>query len=117
MTRLNHLEDSGAIQGYRINIDRKKLGIHYYKVFIKIRSFDIQGRKSLLTFCLAQKYLIHLIECIGKYEIELEMEMPTIDSMQSVVKDIRNQYASIIESISITEIIEEMKLTWLPKSF
>ncbi len=117
MVKLRNLENSGTIQGYRINIDRKKLNIRYYKVFMKIRSFEIQQYQRFINFCLAQPYLIHLIECIGKYEIELEMEMPGSEEMHALIKEMRNLYPNMIENISLTEIIEEIKLTWLPKSY
>lgn len=117
IAKIKEYENTGVIQGYRINLNRKKLNLHYYKVFIKIALFNQKEYKQLFSYLLNQDYLIHLIECIGNFELELEIEMPTPEQMQTLIKNIRNQFALLIDRITVTEIIEEMKLTWLPRSF
>ena len=117
ISRLRNLEKTGAIQGYRINVNRKNMDWKYYKVFIKLHSFDQNSYNKLLNYLLSQKYVLHLIECIGKYELELEMEMPNSETLQDLVKDIRNNYADTVQIVLVTEILEELKLTWLPNRF
>lgn len=117
ISKIKEYEKKGIIQGYRININRSKLNLKYYKVFIKLRSYNQMELKKFQSYCLSQNYLIHFIENMGKYEYEMEMEMPNSEEMQELVKEMRNSYSEIIETIETSEIIEELKLTWLPKSF
>ena len=113
--KIKLFEKQGVIQSYRINIDREKAGIKYYKVFIKLDLFDDASLRKLRSFLLAQKYIIHFIENVGYYEFELEIEIPTSLQLQQFTKNLRNTFPAIINSIVTTEIVEESKLTWLPK--
>lgn len=117
LSKLKHFEKSGIIQGYRLNLDRFKLGIKYYKLFIKLSSYNEKEILSFQNYLLSQKCLIHLIENIGKYEYELEIETKSAEEVQELIKDIRNTYPSIIEKILPVEILEELKLIWLPENF
>jgi len=115
MAKIKNFERAGVIQGYRININRQKLGLKYFKVFIKLRIFEDEPLKKLHSYLISQKYLIHLIENVGKYELEMEIEMPSSEMLQELVRKIRNSFPEEIDRINSTEIIEELKLTWLPR--
>jgi len=117
LKKISALNKSGVIQGYRINIDRGKIGQKYYKIFIKLKSYDPEDYKLVKTFCLGRKYLVHLIECVGEYEIELEMEISESERIEETIQEIRNNYSYVIARIESCEITNEMKLTWLPNGF
>ncbi|MFH1585679.1 MAG: Lrp/AsnC family transcriptional regulator [archaeon] len=115
--RLRFFEDKRLIQGFRININRQKLGVRYYKVFIKLRSYGGEGMKQLEEYCNSKKGVLHFIENIGKYEYELEMEVPSPEEMQKFIKELRNEYSKTIDHIKTVEIIDELKLSWIPNGF
>jgi Lrp/AsnC family transcriptional regulator, leucine-responsive regulatory protein len=117
MSKIKNLRKGGIIQSFRININRNKIGLKYYKVFIKLRSYDPIDYEKLKNYCLARKYLVHLIECIGEYELELEMEMVDSQRIEETIRDIRNKYSDIVANIESCEMTDEMKLTWLPQEF
>jgi len=117
ISKIKNLKKNGIIQSYRINVDRNKIGLRYYKIFIKLRSYDPKDYQKLRNYCLARKYLVHLIECIGEYELELEMEMPDSQRVEETIRDIRNGYSDIVANIESCEMTNEMKLTWLPQEF
>jgi len=117
VAKLKSFQKQGIIQGYRININRQKLNLSYYKVFISLKSYNPTNIEKLRRYCLTQDYVIHFIENIGKYEIELEIEMPTSEEMQKFVRDLRNVHHDTIETIETIEILEELKLSWLPNGF
>lgn len=117
ISKIKGLEKNGIIQSYRINLDREKVGLTYYKVFIKILSYNPKDFETLKNFCLAQRYLVHLIECIGEYELELEMEMPNSEKIEKVIKEIRNTHPDIVATIESCEMTEELKLQWIPNGF
>ncbi len=115
--RIKKLEKSGVIQGYGINIDPQKIGMKFYKIFIKLNSFAKNKYDWIINSLLKEKYTLHLIECIGKYEIEIEAEIPESQNLQEIIKTIRNSSPESIERVEAVEIISEIKLSWLPKSF
>jgi Lrp/AsnC family transcriptional regulator, leucine-responsive regulatory protein len=117
MSKIKNLKQKGIIQSYRINVDRNKIDLKYYKIFIKLRSYDPRDYNKLRNYCLSKKYLVHLIECIGEYELELEMEMPDSQRVEETIKDIRNRHSDVVANIESCEMTNEMKLTWLPQEF
>ena len=117
MSKLQFLQNKGVIQGYRININRQKLGYSYFKLLITLRTHDHQLRKELNSYCLSRDNVVHVIENIGKYELELEIEVQNSESMHQFVKEMRNLHASAIGAIETVEILEELKLSWLPSEF
>jgi len=117
MSKIKSLKKAGIIQSFRINIDRNKIGLKYYKIFIKIRLYDPLEYDKLKKYCLARKDLVHLIECIGEYEMEMEMEIADSQKIEEIIKDIRNNYSEIVASIESCEITDEIKLKWLPLDF
>ncbi len=117
MAKIKEFEKKGIIQGYRINLDIKKISMKYYKVFIKLGAYNKDKLEELRKYCLNLKYLIHFIENIGKYEIELEMEIPDSKELYELIKNMRNVYSGLIEEIKTVEVIDEVKLSWLPDDF
>jgi DNA-binding Lrp family transcriptional regulator len=117
ISKIKNMRKTGIIQSFRININRSKVGLKYYKIFVKLRSYNPNDYRKLRNYCLARKYLVHLIECIGEYELELEMEIIDSQRIEDTIRDIRNKYSDIVASIESCEITDEMKLTWLPGDF
>jgi len=117
ISKIKSLEKNGIIQSYRININRETIGLTYYKVFIKILSYNSKDYETLKNYCLSQRYLVHLIECMGEYELELEIEMPNTEKIEKVIKEIRNTHSDIVATIESCEMTEELKLQWIPNGF
>lgn len=115
LSKIKRLENRGIIQGYTTFFDLNKMNYHFYKMCIYLKEPSQQRYTELMNFCKDQKYIIHLIEAIGPWELELEIEVPSPREFQDLNNDIRNYFSDIVRKVESVIISHEMKLEFLPK--
>ncbi len=115
INKINKLEKLGVIQGYTTFFDLNKINYQFYKVCIYLKELNKERYKELIKFCKNQQYIIHLIESIGPWELELEIEVPSNQQFQELSNDIRNLFSDIVRKVESIIISNEMKLEFLPQ--
>lgn len=113
-SRIAELEKNGVIQGYCILIDLNKIGYKFYKMVVYLQDVREENYKKLIEFFKAQPNVIHLIEAIGPWEIELEIETTSDRDFHALSKSIRNCFPGVVKKIETAFISDEMKLVYLP---
>ena len=112
--RIKNLEETGIIQGYVTFLDTKKIGYNFFKLCIYLQ--DSQSKfTSFLKYCLELPNVVHVIESLGPWEIELEIETETIEDFYKITHDIRNNFPDIVKKIESVIISDEMKLDFFPE--
>lgn len=61
--------------------------------------------------------IVHVIESLGPWEIELEIETESLEDFYSITHKIRNQFPGIIKKTESVIISDEMKLDFFPEWF
>ena len=59
--------------------------------------------------------VIHIIESLGPWELELEIETESLQDFYNLTHQIRNEYSDIIKKTESVIISNEMKLDFFPE--
>ena len=59
--------------------------------------------------------VIHIIRSLGPWELELEIEIESLDDFYNLTHQIRNEYSDIIKKTESVIIYNEMKLDFFPE--
>jgi DNA-binding Lrp family transcriptional regulator len=117
ISRIKNLENKKVISGYDIFFDFNKLDLKYYKLFISISKFIPERYRDLLIFCKNNRNIIYLVENVGSWELEPEIEIDSEEKFYEIVDDIKNKFPDIIKKIDIVRIIKDYKHIYVTKEF
>ncbi|MBT4604095.1 Lrp/AsnC family transcriptional regulator [archaeon] len=112
--RLKKLITQKIIFAYRPFLNGDLLGYKNYKVFLSIQSLTPEREKKLISYLNTHPYVIEVIHCIGNWEIELEIETPSIESKQDLIRDLRDKFTDVIREIQTMLIYKSSKYDYLP---
>ena len=114
--RIRELENSGVIQGYVTFLDTKKIGYNFFKLCVYLQNYQAKFN-SFLRYCMELPNVVHVIESLGPWEIELEIETETLEDFYNLTHKIRNDFSEIIKKTESVMISDEMKLDFFPRWF
>lgn len=87
LERLRRLEKRQIILGYGINIDIAKLGREYYKLCCTFtKNVD---RKKVLTWADTLPSLVYIDETLGKYDLELNVEVESREELEDILDQLK----------------------------
>ena len=112
--RIKNLEKQGVIQGYIAFLDPKKIGYNFFKLCIYLQNYEVKFN-HFLKYCMELPNVIHIIESLGPWEVELEIETESLEDFYSLTHEIRNQFSDIIKKTESIIISNEMKLDFFPE--
>lgn len=112
--RIKELEDNGIIQGYVTFLDPKTIGYNFFKLCIYLQNYQTKFN-SFLRYCMELPNVIHIIESLGPWEIELEIETENLEDFYNLTHQIRNDFSDIIKKTESVIISDEMKLDFFPE--
>jgi Lrp/AsnC family leucine-responsive transcriptional regulator len=114
ISRIKTLEKSGIISDYRISLNLDKIGYEFFKCFIALKKADQKRINDFIDYCGLNKNVIHLVECVGDWDLEPEFEIESFEKFQQQLSEIRNKFSDIIRSIETINILEEYSYVCLP---
>lgn len=112
--RIKDLEKNGVIQGYVTFLDTKKIGYNFFKLCIYLQNYQLKFN-SFLRYCMEIPNVIHIIESLGPWEVELEIETESLEDFYNLTHTIRNDFSDIIKKTESVIISDEMKLDFFPE--
>jgi DNA-binding Lrp family transcriptional regulator len=112
--RTKKLEKEGVIYDYRISLNLNKMGYKYYKCFLTLKNSDNKRLKEFLEYCQSNKNIIHLIECVGDWDYEPEIEAESDEKFYEIINEIREKFKDIFREIETINIIKEYNYVCLP---
>ena len=112
--RIKDMEKNGVIQGYITFLDTKKIGYTFFKLCIYLQNYETKFN-SFLTYCMELPNATHVIESLGPWEVELEIETENLDDFYNLTHEIRNKFSSIIKKTESVIISNEIKLDFCPE--
>ncbi len=114
ISRIRNLEKKEIIYDYRISLDLEKIGYKFFKCFITLKKADKEKLKQFYEYCKNHKNIIHLVECVGSWELEPEFEIESFEKFHSAINEIREKFKDIIKTIETINIIKEYSYVCLP---
>lgn len=115
ISRIKKLEREKVIYDYRISLNLEKIGYKFFKCFIFLKNADMHRLKEFYTYCQRNGNIIHLIECVGEWELEPEFEIESFEEFQKSIAEIRNDFNDIIKSVETINILKEYYYVCIPK--
>lgn len=111
--RLERLEQTGVLLGYKLELDRLKLGRTYFKA----RIIDLDQRQGdtakLLEFSRKHPDIVYFIEQIGDCPLELAVEAENYEHFNSILDELRREFQQLIGSVE-TVLVRNDEYRWLP---
>jgi Lrp/AsnC family transcriptional regulator for asnA, asnC and gidA len=114
ISRIKNLEKKGIIYDYRISLNLEKIGYKFFKCFISLKTAEKSKLSEFLEYCRQNKNIVHLVECIGEWELEPEFEIESYEKFQETISEIRNKFSDVIKGIETINILKEYYYTCIP---
>ena len=99
--RIRRLEQEKIIRGYFTEIDIKKLGYHSFRTLLKLSNYTAQEREKLISHINATKEVMWLMECDGRWDIDVVTVWRTIPDFEKFQEQLHMQFNGIIEEEQI----------------
>lgn len=111
--RIERLQKTGVILGFRTELDRSKLGLTYFKARIWHEDNRRQDFSKLFDYAYQAKEIAYLIEQIGDCKIELAIEVQDLSAFNIALDKIKLKFPMLIGSTE-TILIQNDLYRWLP---
>lgn len=113
VARIERLEALGILLGYRIEVDRSKLGLTYFKARIMHTDNRKRDFARLRTFAESHPAIAYMIEQIGDCKVELAIEARDLHHFNEILDELRREFAQLIGNIE-TILVRNDTYKWLP---
>ena len=84
---------------YTAVINYQKLGFEFYKTFLYFKNLNEKDMDSLMTHCLDNPNIIHLIKQISPWDIELEVMCENYEEYNKITADAGLEGNILVKSI------------------
>lgn len=98
--RIDKMEKSGIIVGYRLDINLEKIDMVLFKSQLFLKSYDLGLRRDFLRYCDAHPNIIYYIKQIGDCNIEIELELRDYQEYYSIIEEIRAKFSKLIRNFN-----------------
>jgi|WetSurMetagenome_2_1015567.scaffolds.fasta_scaffold127799_2 DNA-binding Lrp family transcriptional regulator len=112
--RIKQLEEKNIIQGYVTFLDIKKLGYQFFKICIYLKNQE--ELEKIINFGINHPNVVHVIEVIGSWELEFEVETKSFDELFKIEDELKNKFSKSIKKTVPIIIEEEIKLDFIPSN-
>jgi DNA-binding Lrp family transcriptional regulator len=109
---IRKLEKNKIIQGYRALIDVSFLGYRYYKSYINL--LNTENIEKLQQFCLQHPNILNVNRTMGDKDFEIELQAKSFDEFDSIMNEIRREFAGMIDDYEFVIAREEKKMVYYP---
>lgn len=101
------LEKKGIIVGYKIIADYRKMNHMFFKCLIKLQGGSSKRIHDLKMYARSHPNILHWLRVLGEWDIELEIQVPDINTFYSISNDIKNRFSDIIQTFDALIVTEE----------
>lgn len=112
--RISRMENLEIIQSHRIDLDLSKINRFYYKILVYLRRPKKEDEKKLWDFCSKYNFLTYIVEVLGDWQFEFELEPENEKQFLDFLRDFKNEFSNLIEDYEILFNIKEHKLNYFP---
>lgn len=107
--RVKQMMKNGIINKFTVFLDRKKLGLDTFKLFIYISDYSKLHENSLLSFSMANHMVYYFLKCIGPWNYEIEVDCKGLEELDKIINELRSIFHNSISSIDFVPIFIEEK--------
>jgi len=114
IARIRKLEKTNIIFDYRLALNLDQIGYKFFKCFISLKNSDETRIKDFLAYCQQHKNIIHVVETIGDWDFEPEIEAESSAKFYEIIAEIREKFSDIIRELETIDVIKEYSYVCLP---
>ncbi|MCB0360880.1 MAG: Lrp/AsnC family transcriptional regulator [Bdellovibrionales bacterium] len=112
--RLASLQERGIIAGYVLGINGSRFGMSRYRLLISTRGISADFHDRLFELAKRAPYINLFWECLGAWDYELFVEVPTPEGVTEVMQQLYDTVGSEIQSIQLLPIFGYTKFRMYP---
>ncbi|MBI2631387.1 Lrp/AsnC family transcriptional regulator [Candidatus Pacearchaeota archaeon] len=112
--RLKKLEETKIISGYTVQLGFDKIGVLRYSVFFSLHKMSDEIERKMFEFAQRQNNIVFMLILIGTYDLSLELEVPSYQVLESIIKKFREEFANNISDFEIIFNTDEFKYNFYP---
>ncbi len=115
--RIKKMIEQEIILAFRAIIDYKKIGFEYYKLFIKLSSYDSSKVKDFKKFLASHNKVLYEVEAIGiSDKIDIEVLVSSNSELLEFQDELRREFPELIVSFETMIFRENIKTSYFPKN-
>jgi len=114
ISRIKALKNKGVIGAFRCSIDMKKLGFTSYRMLLSLKFIDQKKEKELHQFCMQTPNIVLFLYCIGRWDMEIEIEVENSQEFHVILKEIKSRFSNIISQCDYVMNSTEYKFDLFP---
>jgi Lrp/AsnC family transcriptional regulator, leucine-responsive regulatory protein len=115
LNKIKKLEKLEIIQGYTTFLDLQKIGYQLHKLCLHFSQHSKKEITKVINYCKQKHSIIHIIQVLGSWELELEMESNNLEDVYEYITELKNFFPETIKRIDLVTIKEEAKLEFFPE--
>ena len=112
--RIENLKKEGVIEQFHTLIDVGKLGLHSFRLYLKLRNTTPEQEESIIEFLKRQQAVTWLVTIDGEYDIGMWIVVRSVKEMNTFWKELLEQYGQFIEERNLTTFT---KVSYFPKTY
>jgi len=105
--RRTEMIKSKVIVGSKLMINYRKLNYLFFKCFVVLRNINSPRYALFKSYIRNHPNMIYWIKVIGSWDLELEIEVPSIGDFYKVVEDMKERFPDIINSFDASLVSKE----------
>ncbi|MFA5049608.1 MAG: Lrp/AsnC family transcriptional regulator [Candidatus Micrarchaeia archaeon] len=112
--RLKKLKEAGFIQGSRLGLNKKLLGLEYHKILLHLKTMPLEREKKLVSFLCSHTNVVDVVRCLGEWDMEIDIDIKTSFELHELIMALKNNFADIIKRYETIQIFKEHKYNFFP---
>ena len=107
--RLKELKQRGIINRFRLQLDVKRIGMHFYKAIVYVKDITDEKHMRLKEYCANQGNIIHYEQKMGPWMLELELDASSYEVADKQLKAMKEAFPEFVRSVELLIITDEPK--------
>ena len=110
--RVQSLLKRKVITGFSCYLDRRKLRLSHYKVFLQFQYPTSERVQSLIEWCENHSSISFIVKCIGPWDLEADFDTHSPEDFNEILKNLRDEFRDLIADHSWVLVTQEKLLYW-----
>jgi len=95
--------------------DVNKLIGEFYKVLVTLKNLTKEKEKQIQEYCLQHPNIVYLVNTLGPWQLELDVEVENTQHFREVIRDFLNTFPEVVSDYTPLNVYEEYKFRFFEK--
>jgi DNA-binding Lrp family transcriptional regulator len=111
---IKSLRKKKILKGVKYTVNNSMLGIHHFRLFLKLHNISQEREEMLLDHCLRTSEILQLNKTVGDWDIEIDIASFDKARIRELTADMREKFKDLIETFNIIEVYQYYRKNYLP---